>query len=135
MLDDEKQPVIGANVYITELQTGTVTDINGKYSIEVPNGAYTVSISYVGFQNKERQININDDTTLNFNIESDSQQLGEVIVMNNKAVDVKTTQMSVNRLSMQEIKKNSCGNGRTRPFKIDLNFTWSYECRRSFFWF
>lgn len=120
ILDDEKQPVIGANVYITELQTGTVTDINGKYSIEVPNGTYTVSISYVGFQNKERQININDDTTLNFNIESDSQQLGEVIVMNNKAVDVKTTQMSVNRLSMQEIKKIPVAMGEPDPLKSIL---------------
>jgi len=118
--DDERQPVIGANVFIKELEIGTVTDINGKYSLEIPNGTYTLVISYVGSKNQEKQITVSDDVTINFNIESDSQQLGEVIVMNNKAVDIKTTQMSVNRLSMQEIKKIPVAMGEPDPLKSIL---------------
>jgi len=118
--DDEKQPVIGANVYIQELETGAVTDGNGKFSIEIPNGNYTVSISYVGFKNKEKQITVSDDATINFNMEADSQQLGEVIVKTNKAVDIKTTQMSVNRLSMQEIKRIPVAMGEPDPLKSIL---------------
>lgn len=117
IIDDEKQPVIGANIFIKELNTGTVTDVNGKYSIEIPNGNYTLIISYVGFKDKEKQINVSDDVTFNFNIESDSQQLGEVIVTTNKAVDIKTTQMSVNRLSMQEIKRIPAAMGEPDPLK------------------
>lgn len=120
IFDEERQPVIGANIFIKELEAGTITDINGKYSLEIPNGTYTLVISYVGSKNQEKQITVSDDVTMNFSIESDSQQLGEVIVMNNKAVDIKTTQMSVNRLSMQEIKKIPVAMGEPDPLKSIL---------------
>ncbi|WP_343695388.1 TonB-dependent receptor [Flavobacterium sp.] len=118
--DDEKQPVIGANVFIKELETGTVTDSNGKFSFEVANGNYTLVISYVGFKNQEKYVTVSGDVNYNFNIESDSQQLGEVIVTNTKAVDVKATQMSVNRLTMQEIKRIPVAMGEPDPLKSIL---------------
>ncbi|WP_347052753.1 TonB-dependent receptor [Flavobacterium olei] len=120
VFDNEKQPVIGANVFIKELATAAVTDVNGKYALDIPNGNYTVAISYVGLKNQEKNITVSDDVTINFNIDSDSQQLGEVIVMNNKAVDVKATQMSVNKLSMQEIKKIPVAMGEPDPLKSIL---------------
>lgn len=120
IFDDTKQPVIGANVYIKELEVGAVTDVNGKFSIEIPNGNYTVAVSYVGFKNHEKRITISDDTKINFNIDSDSQELEQVIVTGNKAVDIKTTQMSVNRLSMQEIKRIPAAMGEPDPLKSIL---------------
>jgi len=120
IFDNERQPVIGANVFIKELEAGTITDLNGKYSFEIPNGTYTLMLSYVGSKNQEKQITVSDDVTMNFSIESDSQQLGEVIVMNNKATDIKTTQMSVNKLSMQEIKKIPVAMGEPDPLKSIL---------------
>lgn len=94
--------------------------MNGKYNIEIPNGNYTVSISYVGFKNKEKHVNVNDDTTLNFNMEADSQQLGEVIVTGTKAVDTRNTQMSVNKLSMEDIKRIPAAMGEPDPLKSIL---------------
>ncbi|PBI89609.1 TonB-dependent Receptor Plug Domain protein [Flavobacterium sp. ACN2] len=120
IFDDERQPVIGANVFIKELETGVVTDVNGNYSIEVPDGNYTVQVSYVGFKNEEKRVSVTDDNKVNFNIDPDSQQLGEVIVMNNKAADIKATQMSVNKLSMQEIKKIPVAMGEPDPLKSIL---------------
>ncbi|WP_163410291.1 TonB-dependent receptor [Flavobacterium ajazii] len=117
VFDDTKQSVIGANVYIQELEVGTVTDSNGKFSLEIPNGSYTVSISYIGLKNKEKQITVSDDVTITFNMESDSQQLGEVIVTTNKAADIKTPQMSVNKLSMQDVKKIPAAMGEPDPLK------------------
>ncbi|WP_345146606.1 TonB-dependent receptor [Flavobacterium ginsengiterrae] len=120
ILDDTRQPVIGANVYIKELEVGAITDINGKYSIEIPNGDYTVSVSYIGFKNHEKKVTVSEDTRINFNIDSDSQELEQVIVTGNKAVDIKTTQMSVNRLSMQEIKRIPVAMGEPDPLKSIL---------------
>ena len=77
-------------------------------------------MSYVGFKNEEKRVSISDDTKTNFNIDSDSQQLGEVIVMNSKAVDIKTTQMSVNKLTMQEIKRIPVAMGEPDPLKSIL---------------
>ncbi|KRD07319.1 collagen-binding protein [Flavobacterium sp. Root901] len=120
IFDDTKQPVIGANVFIKELEVGAVTDINGKFSLEIPNGKYTVLISYVGFKNQEEYITISDDTRINFNMDADSRELEQVIITNNKATDIKTTQMSVNRLSMQEIKRIPVAMGEPDPLKSIL---------------
>lgn len=117
ILDENKEPVIGANVYITELATGATTDRNGMYAIELDKGTYTVVISYVGLKNKEKKITIADDVRVNFNMESDSQQLDQVIVTNSKAVDVRNTQMSVNKLSMEEIKRIPVAMGEPDPLK------------------
>lgn len=42
-------PLIGANVIITGTSTGTITDLDGNYSLSVPDDAVTLSISYTGF--------------------------------------------------------------------------------------
>ncbi|MBF4467612.1 TonB-dependent receptor [Flavobacterium sp. LC2016-12] len=120
VLDDSRQPVIGANVFIKELSTGATTDANGKFSLELDNGNYTVLITYVGFKNKEKQITVSGDVRIDFNIEADSQQLDQVIITTSKAVDVRNTQMSVNKLTMEEIKKIPSAMGEPDPLKSIL---------------
>ncbi|CAC9974706.1 TonB-dependent receptor [Flavobacterium panici] len=117
VLDENKEPVIGANVFIIELSTGVTTDINGTFSIDVDKGIYNLVVSYVGLKNKERQIAVDGDERIKFNMESDSQQLEQVIVTNSKAVDVRNTQMSVNKLSMAEIKRIPVAMGEPDPLK------------------
>ncbi|MDR6762131.1 hypothetical protein J2Y38_002342 [Flavobacterium sp. 2755] len=117
VLDENKEPVIGANVFIIELSTGVTTDINGNFSIDVDRGIYNLVVSYVGLKNKERQIAVDGDERIKFNMESDSQQLEQVIVTNSKAVDVRNTQMSVSKLSMAEIKRIPVAMGEPDPLK------------------
>lgn len=120
VLDDNNETVIGANVFIKELQTGATTDKNGIFSLELDKGTYTVVVSYVGFKNKEKQITVSDDEKINFKMESDSQQLEQVIITNTKAVDVRNTQMSVNKLTMEEIKRIPSAMGEPDPLKSIL---------------
>lgn len=120
VFDDNKEPVIGANIFIKELETGATTDRNGMFSLELDKGTYTVLISYVGFKNKEKQITVSDDVRIDFSMDADSQQLEQVIITNNKAVDVRNTQMSVNRLSMEEIKRIPSAMGEPDPLKSIL---------------
>ncbi|SEO16813.1 TonB-dependent Receptor Plug Domain [Flavobacterium sp. CF108] len=117
VLDENKEPVIGANVFIIELSTGVTTDINGTFSIDLDRGIYNLVVSYVGLKNKERQIAVDSDERIKFNMESDSQELEQVIVTNSKAVDVRNTQMSVNKLSMAEIKRIPVAMGEPDPLK------------------
>ena len=117
VLDENREPVIGANVFIIELSTGITTDSNGMFTIELDRGIYNVVVSYLGLKNKERQITVDADERIKFNMESDSQQLEQVIVTNSKAVDVRNTQMSVNKLSMAEIKRIPVAMGEPDPLK------------------
>lgn len=106
LLDDTQQPLIGANVYIKETQKAVGTDENGKFSMRLPSGKYTVVMSYLSFKNREQVVDLSKNVTLNINMEPDAQALDEVVItQNNKATDIKHPQMSVNSLTTQDIKK------------------------------
>ena len=103
---NNKETLIGVSLYITETKTSLTTNEYGFYSITLPKGTYTLSISYLGYQTLEETVNLSQDTRKNYLLSESSQQLKEVvIVQNNKRVDVRKPEMSVNKLTIQEIKE------------------------------
>lgn len=54
--DEEGQPLIGASVLVKGTSTGTATDVDGSYSVNVPEGSSTLVISYTGFETLEVEI-------------------------------------------------------------------------------
>ena len=65
VLDPTGMPVIGANIMVKGTTNGTITDIEGKFSLEVDQNAILV-ISYIGFANQE--IKIGNQTNLSINL-------------------------------------------------------------------
>ena len=49
VIDEKKEPVVGAIVRVKGTKQGTVTDVDGRYTIEVPDGA-TIEVAYVGME-------------------------------------------------------------------------------------
>lgn len=79
VISDEKGiPVIGANVVEKGTTNGSVTDIDGKFSLVVPDGAI-LQISYIGYRPKD--VSIGNKSVLNIIIQEDSQALDEVVVV------------------------------------------------------
>ncbi|MEL6275600.1 MAG: mucoidy inhibitor MuiA family protein, partial [Bacteroidota bacterium] len=70
-------PLIGATVYVQGSSTGTVADIDGRYSLQVPEGATEISISYTGYERINVPIN---NSNLNVALESGAV-LDEVVVI------------------------------------------------------
>ena len=66
IIDQEGLPLIGASVLVKGTTSGTVSDIDGKYTVEVPEGATTLIFSYTGFSTSELEITSADilDVTL-----------------------------------------------------------------------
>lgn len=96
----------GASVWIKELETGGTTNAYGFYSITVPQGSYTLSISYVGYTTQEQRIDFTDNRELHIELIPESTSLEEVIISSKpKDLNVTSTQMSANTLNMQEIAK------------------------------
>ncbi|MEZ4948214.1 MAG: carboxypeptidase-like regulatory domain-containing protein [Saprospiraceae bacterium] len=54
--DDSGAPLIGATVLVKNTTVGTVTDIDGQYSINVPAGESTLEISYIGYNTREIEL-------------------------------------------------------------------------------
>jgi hypothetical protein len=101
-----KETLIGVNVFIFETKTGITTNEYGFYSITLPKGEYTISISYVGYQVIEEKVSLNSNIKKNILISESSQLLKEVVIVDNKKrVDIRKPEMSVNKLTIQEIKE------------------------------
>ena len=99
--------LFGATVYFNESKSGTVTNEYGFYSITAPTNTYTVFISYLGYQSKEINLELNANTTLNFQLEESADQLEEVVVTstNSKTINLRSPQMSVSKLTTSTIKE------------------------------
>lgn len=78
VLDEDGIPVIGANIVEIGTTNGTITDIEGNFSLQVANGA-TLRVSYIGYL--EREINIGNQTNFRITLEEDTQSLDELIVV------------------------------------------------------
>ncbi len=78
VLDSEREPIIGANVMIPGTTIGTITDVNGKYSITIPNGQNQLQFSFIGYQTQTRDIRGN---IMNVVLQEDMQMLEEVVVV------------------------------------------------------
>ena len=70
--------MIGANVVVKGTTNGTVTDLDGKFSLEVPAGA-VLSITYIGYV--EQEMKVGNESALAVVLKEDSQALDEVVVV------------------------------------------------------
>ena len=100
------ETLIGVNIIIPELKTGAMTNEYGFYSITLPEGEYQVQISYMGFQDMVRRIDLSENKRVNFMMEEEAEQLQEVVVTEDiEKMDIRKPQMSVNTMSVATIKK------------------------------
>ncbi|MFN8322507.1 MAG: SusC/RagA family TonB-linked outer membrane protein [Chitinophagales bacterium] len=87
---NDRQPVIGANVVVEGTQTGSVTDVDGKFSINVTEQAKNLTISYVGM--KKKVVPIGSSNEVNVSLEADLSNFDEVVVT---AIAIKREQRSL----------------------------------------
>ena len=100
------ETLIGVNIIFPELQTGTVTNQYGFYSITLPKGTYDVLISYVGFKEIRKSIILTKDISENFNLEESAVTLDEVLLKEDvEKLNIRKPQMSVNALTSATIKQ------------------------------
>ncbi len=78
ILDTADEPVIGASIIVVGTTVGTVTDIDGTYTLNLPEGAEQVSISYIGYATQI--LNVTDGNLSRIVLEDDFADLEEVVV-------------------------------------------------------
>lgn len=76
--DVNGEPIIGANVLVSGSTVGTITDIDGKFSLTAPRDA-VLDISYLGY--KSQRVKVVSGTPLTVVLKEDSEQLDEVVVV------------------------------------------------------
>jgi len=104
--DATGEDLIGATVYVVELKTGTSANVYGFYSISLPEGKYKLEFSFVGYRIHEQIVDLKANVRLNVRLEPKADELGEVVVSaERRNANVSRTEMSVERISMQTLKR------------------------------
>lgn len=74
-------PVVNAAIYIKKNNVEVFTDKNGLYHIKLTqSGKYTIRVSFMGYNTVEQTVNIKGESTLNFTLKENLQELNEVVV-------------------------------------------------------
>lgn len=76
---DTGEPLVGVTVYVEGTQTGTTTDPDGFYSLNVADDATTLTFSYVGYMRQD--ISIGDQTTIDVQMQTDIARLDDLVVV------------------------------------------------------
>jgi hypothetical protein len=77
------EPLIGATIRLIEVDKGSMTNIDGYYSLDnIPSGKYTMEVAYMGYETKQIEVNIPANSTLtqDVTLTLDSELLDEVVV-------------------------------------------------------
>lgn len=78
VLDDNGIPVIGASVIVKGTSKGTITDVNGKFSLDMDENL-TLKVSYIGYVTTE--YNVGNKKSVSITLKEDSKNLNEVVVV------------------------------------------------------
>ena len=77
--DSAGEPLIGASILVKGTSSGTVTDFEGKYAIEVADKDAVLVVSYTGYRSQE--VAVGEQTTIDLVLETDQALLDEVVVV------------------------------------------------------
>ncbi|WP_298153681.1 TonB-dependent receptor [Flavobacterium sp.] len=99
------ETLIGVNVYIPQLGVGAATNEYGFYSLTLPKGNYEVVVSYVGFGTVSESIDLNQNIKKNYFLSENFEALQEVVITEKTKSNIRKPEMSVNKLSIETIKK------------------------------
>ena len=103
--DGNGEPVIGATIKVGKL--GTVTDMDGNYTLSVPNSTHQVEVSYIGMKTKKVNIKGNKASTT---LQEDSKMMDEVVVIGYGSVKKGDVTNAVAKVKGDQLKDRPVSN-------------------------
>ncbi len=102
------EPLIGVNVVVKGTTTGTITDVDGNYSLEVPGNNAVLLFSYIGYSSVE--VAVGEQTVINQTLSEDTRVIDELIVVGYGVQKKVTVTGSVASVSGAELKASPTTN-------------------------
>ena len=78
--DQQGEPLVGASILLQGSRTGCMADIDGNFSLQVPDGAASLKVALIGYKTEVVKVAANQ-TTVNIKMTEDSQTLEETVVV------------------------------------------------------
>ena len=103
---NDGSPLIGANVLVKGAGTGSIANVDGKYSVNVPNGKNVLVFSCVGY--KEQEITLKPgQKVLNVTMKEDTELLDEVVVIGYGSMKKSDLTGSVTSIKSEDLMKTN----------------------------
>lgn len=102
------EPLAGVNVVVAGTTLGTMTDIAGKYSIEIPTAARSLIFSFIGMESRE--INIGTLTQINVTLAESAVALEEVVVIGYGTIKKRDISTAISSVSSESLKDKPVSN-------------------------
>lgn len=101
------ETLFGASVFLKGTTNGSMTNEYGFFSITAPKGNYTLIVSYMGYEDVTKEIILDTDQSVDFEIKESLTQLDEVLITAEEPerISIKKPQMSVSKLNATTIKQ------------------------------
>lgn len=102
-----KNVLSGVTIYVESLKQGTSTDEEGRYELTLPEGSYTISFSFIGYQSVKKEVTIEKSVkTIDISLNEDHKMLDEIVISSKrKDANVRELKMSVQTIDMVRIRK------------------------------
>lgn len=100
---EDKQPIIGANISTKNASVGTITDINGNFSLNISKGS-TIVVSYIGYKSHEQKIN-SEMPQMTIVLASDAIMLDEFVAIGYGTVKKSDVTGAVASVSGEQLRK------------------------------
>ena len=97
--------LIGATVYVNELNSGTITNSYGFYSLTLAEGEYNIDFRYIGYESSSKEIDLVSNQKLDIELSSLDIQLQDVVVSdvaedyNVSSVEMSTSKLDISRVA------------------------------------
>ncbi len=102
------EPLAGANTVIEGTFMGTSTKSDGTFEFRnLKKGSYTLNVSFIGFQDKEVQVELNENKNIEINLEQEAILTDEVLISATRAKS--KTPMAYTNVSKEELKERNLG--------------------------
>ncbi len=106
--DPNGEPIIGAAIVVKEVKTsGTITDFDGNFSLNIPKGKVTLIVTYMGY--KEKQIEVQNTNSIKIVLEENLTQLDEVQVIAYGSQKKVTITGAISSVQSSDILKSPVG--------------------------
>ncbi|MBP1640134.1 MAG: TonB-dependent receptor plug [Bacteroidetes bacterium] len=105
--DEKGEAIIGAAIKVKGSPVGTVTDVDGKFSLKISSNA-SLAISYIGYVSQE--ISLNGRTTISIQLKEDTKKLDEVVVIGYGTVKRRDLTGSVSSVAGDKLAANPVSN-------------------------
>lgn len=110
--DDKGEPLMGVQVIpVGHTAAGTVTDLDGKYTVMVPKGAKELSFTYIGYA--KQTVTLGGQTTFNITMREETSALSEVVVTGYSTQNRRTMTTSIAKLDNKVLESASRSNAAT----------------------